>query len=164
MSSILRAPSQVAARTGYFRANVVVAGEDPLFFYEPLSFANATGYLANLGNIIQFNTYANARAALTDGTTPPGTILVDGQFMRDMGKTIHIEVVTNGISQRVASLTKVQKYLNTGESTEGVTGKLAAAAAASAVAYQTGYVVTWSANASTVNGEGVPIAVTRVGY
>lgn len=164
MSSVLASPAQVPSRIGYFRASVL-SGEgvvSQLILNEPLSFASATGYLASLGNVVQFNTYANAKAALTGGTTPQGTTLVTGEFLRDMGKTIHIEVVTNGISQRVASLTKAQKYLNTGQATEGVTGTPLTTPAASGKGYFTGYVVTWSANPDSTNG--VPVAVTRVGY
>lgn len=164
MSSVFASPAQVPARVGYFRANVL-AGEgvvSQLILNEPLSFASATGFVANLGNIVQFNTYANAQTALTGGTTPNGTSLTTGDFLRDMGKTIHIEVVTNGISQRVASLTKAQKYGNNGETTEGALGTPLSTPAAGGKGYSTGYVVTWSANPDSLSG--VPVAVTRVGY
>jgi hypothetical protein len=137
------------------------AWPNQLFFYEPLSFATATGYLANLGNIVQFDTYTNTQTALTGGTTPPGVNITTGEIYRDMGKTVHIDVVTNGFSQRVATLTKVQLYTTPGQSNEGVTGGPGSSTTSATNAYRTGYVVTWSANPST---NGVPVSVTRIGY
>jgi hypothetical protein len=163
MTSVLAGISQVPARVGYFRANPT-SGEGvvaQLMFNELLDFSAATGFVSKNGNIVTFNTYANAQAALTDGTTPNGTALVAGQFFRDMGKSIHIEVPTNGIPVRVATLTKVQKYLD-GQATEGVTGVATLSPAASGNGYFTGYVVTYSANPSDTVG--VPVSVSRVGY
>lgn len=166
MSSVLASPAQVPSRVGYFRAFLLDTEtyENQLFFYEPLSFASATGYLTNLGNIVQFNSWTNARNALTGGTTPPGQNISTGEFYRDMGKTVHIEVVTNGISQRVATLTKVQLYTNPGQTTEGVTGSQLTSSASATNGYRTGYVITWSANADPTNNVGIPVSVTRVGY
>ncbi len=68
MSSVLASPAQISSRVGYLRADPMTDLElwpNQLFFYEPLSFASATGYQANLGNIVQFNTYSNALTALT---------------------------------------------------------------------------------------------------
>lgn len=166
MSSVIAGISQVPARVGYFRANVIT-GEGvvtQLFFYEPLSFTSATGYLSTSGNIVFFNSWANAQAALTGGTTPPGTTLVDRQFLRDMGKSIHIEVYNAGTraSVRVATLTKVQKYDSPGQNTEGVVGNPLSTPAAATKGYNTGYVVTWSANPDSTTG--VPVSVGRVGY
>jgi hypothetical protein len=162
MTSVLAGIAQIPARVGYFRA-IPTTGEvvAQLMFNEVLDFSTATGFVSKSGNIVTFNSYTNAQAALTSGTTPNGTALVDGQFFRDMGKTVHIQVSTNGIPMRVATLTKVQKYLD-GQSTEGVTGVPTLSPAASGNGYFTGYVVTYSANPSDVDG--VPVAVMRVGY
>ena len=166
MSSVLASPAQVPARVGYFRVSTydTDAGVSQLFFYEPLNFAPATGYLSNLGNIVQFNSWTNAQSALTNGTTPAGTSLVAGQFLRDMGKSVHIEVYNAGTrgSVRVATLTKVQLYQSPGQNTEGVTGKSLTATPGAGNGYTTGYVVTWSANPDSAVG--VPVAVVRTGY
>lgn len=166
MSSAFASPAIVPSRVGYFLANVLGGEyEQQLFFYAPLDFSAATGFVANLGNIVQFNSYTNARNALTVGTTPPGETLVTKSFLRDMGKTIHVEVITNGISQRVATLTKAQWYLQPqSETTEGVTGKKTSTTPSAGGNYLTGYVVTWSANPSTDENVGIPVAVTRIGY
>lgn len=167
MSSVTASISQVPARVGYFRVNKVVASEATqveLFLYEPIDFTTATGYLSTSGNIVFFNTYTNARNALTGGTTPPGTALTEREFLRDMGKSIHIEVFNAGTrgSLRVATLTKVQKYTNPGQNTEGVVGNPLSTPAAATKGYNTGYVVSWSANPSSTTG--VPVAVGRIGY
>lgn len=163
MSSALASPAQIPTRVGYFKAEYT--GYE-YFINEPIDFKTATGYLSSVGNIVFFNTYANARSALVGGVNPPGTALTTGAFLRDMGKTIHIEVYNsaNRVSQRVATLTKVQEYVKPGQTTEGVTGlPLSAPAVASTPkGYRTGYVVTWTANPDASTG--VPVGVTRTGY
>ncbi len=159
MSSVLASPAQIPSRSGYFKVSAPVT---TTFFYpEPLLAqltVGANGITAITGNEITVNTYANATTLLTNGSTPfVGSALVAGQFYRDMGKTWHI--IVGGL--RVATITKVQRYGQTGgEATEGVIGISANTLPATAGnQYTTGYVVTWSANPTTI-----PIAVSRTGY
>lgn len=161
MSSALARPAQIPTRVGYFKAEYT--GYE-YFIYEPIDFSTCTGFLSNLGNIVLFNSYANARSALVGGINPPGTGLLSGAFLRDMGKTIHIEVFnsSNRGSLRVATLTKVQEYVKPGQNTEGVTGLPLSTPAASNKGYRTGYIVTWSANPDVATG--VAVGVTRTGY
>lgn len=158
MSSVLAGISQVPARVGYFKTDVNTAegATNSKIIYEQANFTAATGYVKTTGNIIYFNTYANATAALvTNGSAPAGTTLFNGQFYRDMGKTYHIYVGT----QRVATITKVQRNTTLGQTTEGPTGSSTLLPAAAVNNYYTGWVVTW-----TANQEDIPVAVVRTGY
>ena len=158
MSSVLAAISQVPARVGYFKTDVDTAegAANSKIIYNDANFSGATGYVSSVGNIITFNTYANATSALvTNGSVPTGTSLLNGQFYRDMGKSYHIYVGT----QRVATIAKVQRNTTLGQTTEGPTGSSATSPAAAVNAYYTGWVVAWSANQ-----EDIPVAVVRTGY
>lgn len=150
MSSVLASFAQVPARVGYFKTNVVSIEGSPnhKFINEPANFTTATGYSGITGNIIYFNSYANATTALTGNSdAPTGETLVDGLFLRDMGKTYHIYVT--GV--RVATITKVQQYTADSKLTEGVSGLTPV--------YKTGWVVTWSSDPTTI-----PVSVVRTGY
>lgn len=158
MSSVLASPAQTPSNVGYFKVSAPVT---TTFFYpEPLIAqltVGSNGITGIVGNEIVVDTYANATTLLTSGATPfVGSALVAGQFYRDMGKTWHVIVG----SRRVATITKVQRYGTDGQTTEGVIGSSANTTPASAgKQYFTGYVVTWSANPTSI-----PIAVSRTGY
>jgi hypothetical protein len=158
MSSVLASFAQVPARVGYFKTDVDAEEGAPnsKIIFEVANFTAATGYVKTTGNIIYFDTYANATSALvTNGSAPVGTSLANGELYRDMGKTFHIYV---GL-QRVATITKVQRNTTLGETTEGPTGSSTLTPAAQINNYLTGYVVTWSANQASI-----PAAVVRTGY
>lgn len=158
MSSVLTAISQLPARIGYFKTDVDTneGAANSKIIYEVADFTTATGYVSTVGNIITFNTYANATSALvTNGSAPTGTSLLNGQLYRDMGKTYHIYVGT----QRVATITKVQRNTTLGQTTEGPTGSNNVTPAAAVNNYYTGWVVSWSANQ-----ESIPVSVVRTGY
>ena len=158
MSSVLAGISQIPARVGYFKTDVDTTEgvANHKIIYELANFTAATGYVKTTGNIIYFNTYANATTALvTNGSAPAGGSLANGEFYRDMGKTYHIYVDT----LRVATITKVQGYKSPGQTTEGPTGTNVSLPAAAINNYSTGWVVSWSANQTDI-----PVSVVRTGY
>ena len=158
MSSVLASIAQIPARVGYFKTDVDTSegATNSKIIYQAADFTTATGYVKTTGNIIYFDTYANATSALvTNGSAPTGTSLVNGQLYRDMGKTFHIYVGT----QRVATITKAQRNTTLGQTTEGPTGRNTLTPPAAANNYYSGWVVTWSANQ-----DAIPVAVVRTGY
>ncbi len=168
MSSVLAAPSQVSSRTGYFKVGASPTGK---FLYENLpgtSLVTGTnGVVATDNNIIQFSTYALAVAAFQTGGAglPPSATLTAGNFYRDMGKSIHVEVNPTGNAQgayRVATFTKVQLYSGANiQSSEGVGGASTTPSATPAAGneYNTGFICTWTANPASI-----PCDVSRTGY
>lgn len=159
MTSVLASPAQTPSRVGYFK--VSNQSSSTLFYPEPFVAqltVGSNGVTAIVGNEITVDTYANVTALLTDGASTPfvTAALVNGQFFRDMGKSWHF--IVGGY--RVATATKVQRYGADGQATEGVLGNSNSSLPASVgKQYNTGFVLSWSANPSTL-----PIAVTRTGY
>ena len=178
MSSLVRTPAQIPAIYGYFR------GENPdvdlytKFILAPIKFTvGSDGVNAIQGTNVYFNTYNDVVQFLGDpvGHGNNSIAISNGEFFRDMGKTYTLYVkqyVNNAYVNNlnayihVVTLTKVQKYLKTGEVSEGVTGTPISTAnpPAAGSAYETGYVVTWSSNPSTYLNGGVPVSVVRTGY
>ena len=157
MSSVLAAPQQIPSRVSFFKVSGV-SDATPRFIYAPPNFSGATGFVSQNGNEVFFSTYANAVTALaTNAAAPTSAVLVNGQVLRDMGKGYTI-LVSGTVPLRVAVLTKVAKYGVNGENSEGVIGKSDTTPGA-ANNYNTGYVVTWTANPSSI-----PCVVTRTGY
>jgi hypothetical protein len=172
MSSMLRAIKTTPAIVGYFRGDNPASDITVKFIVYPLKFTIGTyGVVAIQGNNIFFDTYANARALLQS----PGSYgnnsntIISGEIYRDMGQTVNIftgQYRTDNI-QHVATLTKVQKIENTGQATEGVTGKtlnLASGSPPIGNNYTTGYIVTWSSNPDAGAGVGIPVGATRTGH
>jgi hypothetical protein len=168
MSSVLAAPAQVASRTGYFKVGASPSGK---FLYENLpgtSLATGTnGVIATDNNIITFSTYALAVAAFQTGggALPPSATLTAGDFYRDMGRSVHVMVNPTGNATgayRVATFTKVQRYVGANiQATGGVGGNSTTPSATPAAGneYNTGYICTWTANPSSI-----PCDVSRIGY
>ena len=167
---MLRAIKTNPAVTGYFRGDNPNTITDCRFITYPLKVAiNSFGVVAIQGNNIFFDTYDNAK----DFIRAPGsngnhsTQVTNADIYRDMGQTINIFVgqYRSDNIQHVATLTKVQKYVNTGETTEGITGKelsLASGAPPASNNYLTGYLVTWSSNPD--ESAGIPVGGSRTGY
>lgn len=161
MSSVLAAPQQIPSRVSFFKVSGVGGATTSRFIFNPINFASLTGFVTQNGNEVFFSTFANAVTALTTAISAPNAganaALVDGQILRDMGKSFTI-LVSGTVPLRVAVISKVAKYGVNGENSEGVIGSSAANAVAAAN-YNTGYVVTWTANPSSI-----PCSVTRTGY
>lgn len=161
MSSVLAAPQQIPSRVSFFKASGVATAGAAFcrFLYNVPNFSGATGFSSQNGNEVFFSTFTAAvNAIATNGTIANGA-LADGQVFRDMGKTFTIFVATgNSVPYRVAVLTKMARYGVNGENSEGVIGKSDTNAGA-ANNYNTGYVVTWTANPSSI-----PCVVSRTGY
>lgn len=183
MTSLVRAPAQIPSLYGYFRVDNPLTDLSSNFIVDPIKFTVGTGGVVLIqGTNIFFDSYQSVVSFLGNPTAYNNskTTLADGDLLRDMGKTYTFYVQTNvnneyvnnlKTSIHVVTLTKVQKYLSPGEVSEGVTGKVISTAIppASGSAYQTGYVVTWTANPSQYNGanlanSGVPVNVVRTGY
>jgi hypothetical protein len=162
MSSVLAAPQQIPSRVGYFKVSGVAdAGANySRFIYNAPNFSGATGFVKQVGNEVFFNSYANAVTAVGTNTGLSSAALVDGQILRDMGKTYTI-LVDGTVPLRVAVITKVAKYGVNGEDSEGVIGNSNTTAGAGAN-YNTGYVVSWTANPTASSG--IPCLVSRTGY
>lgn len=168
MSSLLKTPKQIAARTGYFLAKALGSPLTALveFIYDPIQFTiGSFGVVGIEGSNIYFDTYANAVTFLTNpaATGNSGFNLADNELYKDMGKSYNIYVQqtkpTGGYYYlQVATLTKVQRMTTDGQTTEGVVG---GPTAGNRLYYFTGYIVTWSANPTAT---GVPVGVSRVGF
>lgn len=169
---MLRAIKTNPSISGYFRGENPAADATIKFIFYPLKFTVGTfGVVRIDGNNIYFNTYANAVNLLQS----PGSYgnnsntIIDGELYRDMGQTYNIFVGqyrTDNI-QHVATLTKVQKIVNEGQSTEGITGGLFVNASGSPPLgnnYRTGYIVTWTSNPNASAGIGIPVGATRTGH
>ncbi len=164
MSSVLAAPQQIPSRVAYFKVSgVATAGANFCrFIYNNPNFSGATGFVSQNGNEVFFNTTANAVAAIASNSGLSSAALSDGAFLRDMGKSYTIFAPTgNNANYRVAVITKVALFGPNGENSEGVIGRSLTTAGA-ANNYNTGYVVTWTANPTASTG--VPIVVSRTGY
>lgn len=170
MPSILTSTKQIPSDGAYFLAKDMAGGftATTKFIYEPIKFTvGSYGVVMVQGTNVYFDTYANARSAITDPDTTGnvGTSLSDNELYRDMGKSISIytqETKSTGgyYYLHVATLTKVQLGFTDGQQTEGVVGG-PASAPLNRPYYYTGYVVTWSSNPTT---SGIPVGVSRVGF
>lgn len=161
MPSITSYISQIPSVVGYFKTDI---GNDITYVKripDPPGFTVGSGGVTAIsGTNVFFNTYANARTALIPaGAGNPS----DGEFYRDMGKTYTIfvqqEKSTGGyIYNKVAEITKLQRYTTGGQISEGVTG----APTTAGNNWQCFYFVTWSANQEQASG--IPVGVVRTGY
>lgn len=158
MSSVLAAPQQIPSRVAYFKASgVATAGAAYCrFLTNAPNFAGATGFSSQNGNEVFFSTFTAAVNAIATNGSIANVALADGQLFRDMGKSYTI-FVAGTTPYRVAVLTKMQRYGVNGEVSEGVIGS--SATSGSTANYLTGYVVTWTANPSSI-----PCVVSRTGY
>jgi hypothetical protein len=159
MPSITSYTSDIPSRVGYFKGNSSSGDYYPLSSSLTFSVGSPAGVTAVNGTSIYFSSYTDVTTWLTGAG---GISVVNSDYFRDMGKTYTIYVQqeknTGGyIYLPVLRLTKAQKYISPGESTEGPTGN--PVGASDLQGFDTVFLVTWSANPASV-----PVSVTRVGY
>ncbi len=169
MPSITSYTAELPSSTGYFKGDTAGVSSTAYYYPQQSSFNFAVGTPSGCtgvdGTNIYFDSYTSVRSWLQSSGTTTRILIVDSDFFRDMGKTFTIfvqqEKSTGGyIYLPVAKITKAQKNIAPGERTEGPTGN--PLGAASLAGYNTVYLVTWTANPSTVSG--IPVGVVRVGY
>jgi len=125
-----------------------------------------TGVQSVSGTNIYFDTYANVRAWIGNSGSATKTLILDTDFFRDMGKELNVyyyqQVAPSGTNVPIhaVTLSKAQKIITPGETTEGATGN--AIGAATLQGYNTVHVATWSANPDVSTG--IPIGVARTGF
>lgn len=162
MPSITSYVSQIPSRIAYFKGDT--AGVSAYYYpYQTtipnVSVGSPSGVTAVNGTSIYFDTYSSVTSWLGGAT---GIGIVDSDYFRDMGKTYTIyvqqEKSTGGyIYLPVMKLTKAQKYIDPGQVSEGPTGN--PIGGTDLQGYDTVYLVTWTANPSSI-----PVGVTRIGF
>lgn len=134
--------SQIATVPTYSKTLVCLATTSNITSLPTAATSNVSGVV---GSQILFNTVANAAAGITYAGN-----FASGAQLRDMGARVHVY----GNGQHVYTLTSVQNH--SAAAAEGAGG--------AGPAYNTAYIVTWSADPKNISGvETLPITVARVG-
>lgn len=161
MPSITSYTSQIPSRIAYFKGDSAVSA-----YYYPyqtsltnFSVGSPAGCTGVNGTSVYFNSYSSVTTWIGGAL---GIGISDSDYYRDMGKTYTIyvqqEKSTGGyIYLPVLKLTKAQKYIPPGQTTEGPTGN--PIGGPDLQGYDTVYLVTWSADPASI-----PIGVTRIGF
>lgn len=169
MPSITSSVKQTPASQQYFKGET--GGQTTYYFPYQTSLSLATGTLPTgvqlvSGTNIYFDTYANVRAWIGNSGSATKTAIADTDFFRDMGRELNVfynqQVAPTRalLPMHAVTLSKVQKIIAPGGTTEGVTGN--PIGAADLQGYNTSYVVSWSANPDPTTG--IPIGVARTGF
>lgn len=169
MPSITSSVKQTPSSQQYFKGET--GGQTVNYFPYQNSFSLATGTLPTgvqtvSGTNVFFDTYANIRAWIGNSGSATKIGIVDTDFFRDMGKELNVYYYQQVAPSRVqvpilaVNLSKVQKIIAPGGTTEGVTGN--PIGASDLQGYNTCFVVTWSANPDPTTG--IPIGVARTGF